>query len=481
MIPSVLVLRSSTHRAPIRFLLVLGLLLPYVWLAIQVHPFGDDWSYAVLSERYPLWPRLLQEYRDINGRFSSNVLLLCHPMALGLPSGLLVYRAVPVVLLLLLLAGSYALLRAGFRGAFGRSETSLAAALLVVMFVHGLPDLSEGLYWYTGAVTYLLPCAASLFVCAAMMILRRTNGKRWRRPLFALAAVLLVFIALSCELHMVLAIMFTATFLYTCSVRSQRLEAVPVMLLLIALGCGVLMFLSPGNFLRALNYPQRGEVLRTLGYGALQSFRFMVLWVASPLLLSASVLWVEVDRRYNVLAQLVPFGRNLLVASVVVVFVIMALPYWTTGILGQHRTVNVAWFYFLPAYLVLIALGYRKILGTTGWTWIQGPLVRRAAILTAIIALLFTGNTGRVLSDLASGRARTYDDAMHRRYALVTSAIRSGRDTLVLAPPARMPASLRILDAGPDPEHWANRYLVRYFGGEEMRLIVRHPDPAEAP
>ena len=70
---------------------------------------------------------------------------------------------------------------------------------------------------------------------------------------------------------------------------------------------------------------------------------------------------------------------------------------------------------------------------------------------------------------------------MHQRYALVTSAIRSGRDTLVLAPPARMPASLRILDAGPDPEHWANRYLVRYFGGEEMRFIVRDLDPTVVP
>ncbi|MBP6391281.1 MAG: hypothetical protein KA175_09705 [Flavobacteriales bacterium] len=474
-------MRPSTYRVRVLLFLVLVWLLPYVYLAFHVHPFGDDWSYAVLGRWYALWPRLLQEYRDINGRFSSNVLLLCHPMALGLRSGLLVYRTAPVLLLLLLLAGSYALLRAGFRGAMGRSEASLAAAVLVVLFVHGLPDLSEGLYWYTGAVTYLLPCAASLFVCAAVMILRMTNGQRWRRPLFALAAVLLVFIALSCELHMVLAIMFAATFLYACSVRSRKLEAVPVILLLIAMGCGVLMFLAPGNLIRELNYPQRGEVLRTAVYGALQSFRFIVVWVASPLLLPISVLWVEVDRRYDILGQVVPYGGKLLLGSVVVVFVAMALPYWTTGTLGQHRTVNVAWFCFLPAYAVLIALGYRKAFGEAGWPWIQRAFVKRVALIAALIALFFTGNTGRVWRDIGSGRAGAYDVAMHQRYALVTSAIRSGRDTLVLAPPARMPASLRILDAGPDPEHWANRYLVRYFGGEEMRFIVRDLDPTVVP
>ncbi|MBK8340006.1 MAG: hypothetical protein IPK99_08425 [Flavobacteriales bacterium] len=159
----------------------------------------------------------------------------------------------------------------------------------------------------------------------------------------------------------------------------------------------------------------------------------------------------------------------------------MALPYWTTGMLGQHRTVNVVWFYFLPAYAVLIALGYRNAFGKAGWAWLQSPLLIRAAFITAVVAVLLTGNTGRVLRDLVSGRARAYDDAMQERYAMVTFAIRSGRDTLVLPPPAAMPASLRILDAGPDPDHWANRYLVRYFGGEAMRLIVRDPERTVSP
>ncbi|MBK8340005.1 MAG: hypothetical protein IPK99_08420 [Flavobacteriales bacterium] len=250
-------------------------LLPYVYLAFQVHPFGDDWSYAVLGRRYALWPRLLQEYRDINGRLSSNVLLLCHPMVLGVRPGLLLYRAAPVLLLLLLLAGSYASLRLGFRGAVRGSEALLASVVLVLLFVHGLPDLSEGLYWYTGSVTYLLPCVAALFVCAALTLLQRADGARWRYVLFAFIAVLVMFIALSSELHMVLAILLTAAYLTVRSIHARRLALGPLILLLIAGGCGVLMFLAPGNLMRELNYPQRGEVLRTAGFGALQSCRFI--------------------------------------------------------------------------------------------------------------------------------------------------------------------------------------------------------------
>jgi len=162
-----------------------------------------------------------------------------------------------------------------------------------------------------------------------------------------------------------------------------------------------------------------------------------------------------------------------LVLPFLLVFITMLLPYWSTGILGQHRTVNVALFVFLPAWFLALAILEEKVLGPRGWTplvWLgrKEPLIGAALF----VCLLVLGNDGKVTRELLDGTLRRYDSHMLARYELLRAAIADGAVEVVLPAVVDPPECLGILEPGPDPNsHW-NRSMSAYFGADDMRIIV---------
>ncbi|MCB0766204.1 MAG: hypothetical protein KDB95_03240, partial [Flavobacteriales bacterium] len=61
---------------PLRIAQVILLLalLRHLLLALFVHPYADDYSYAVAGLGTPLVEGLLREYSSWNGRYASNIL-----------------------------------------------------------------------------------------------------------------------------------------------------------------------------------------------------------------------------------------------------------------------------------------------------------------------------------------------------------------------------------------------------------------------
>ncbi|MBK9060272.1 MAG: hypothetical protein IPL81_10495 [Flavobacteriales bacterium] len=112
-------------------------------------------------------------------------------------------------------------------------------------------------------------------------------------------------------------------------------------------GGAVLMYFAPGNAVRGGMFADTHLLWRSLGMSALQAVRFIGTWVLSPALLAFSVLYIPVHRY---LLEHVPAMKNvrrlsrwiiaLLPFSLVMASTFPA--YWGTGLLGQHRTVNVA-------------------------------------------------------------------------------------------------------------------------------------------
>jgi hypothetical protein len=170
-------------------LTLLMLLARHVWVAAYVHPYLDDFAYALAGQRSGLLERWLHEYRHWNGRWASNVLVLRGPLVLGLENGMAFYRLVPVLLMLLTVVGAAALVRSLFGEWLGKHRVWLIAALFLLLYLHLMPHRGEGVYWYTGAISYQLPSALLLFHLAVMVRLWRSG------PSTARIALLLVLMA----------------------------------------------------------------------------------------------------------------------------------------------------------------------------------------------------------------------------------------------------------------------------------------------
>lgn len=460
------------------FIAVLGLaLLRYVAVARFVHPFADDFSYAAIGMRTELLPRLHDEYVNWNGRWFSNALVLRGPLVLGLERGLWLYRAVPIALLLLLGLSTLRLIGLVAPG-LARRDRVLGAALFLLTALQLLPDLSEGVYWYTGAVTYLLP--AALFPLLLAEHARAwQSGWRWSAGGAARAALLSA-IAIGCnETHLVLVALLNGGVATLALRRCPRAWRAMLPLLIVTAIAAAAVVLAPGNAGRAAHFPLRHDPLRTIGWGALQSGRFLLQWLGSPVLLTASLIFLAALRGWRPAAPLLRDARlprplPVAMALGAVLFLCMALPYWATGLLGQHRTVNAALLALLPGWFLLLAAMHEHNTASRPWPALAVGLQRLAWALF-LIACLFTGSGGRVTGDLLSGRLNRFDAQLQDRYATIRKAAMAGSGTVVLPPLADAPHALRYLDATDDPEHWINRSMMNWLGADEARLRVLAP------
>ncbi len=464
---------------PLLFVLLVVGLFRYVWASCYVHPFADDFSYAVAGMHNALGPRLLDEYRFWNGRWFSNILVLRGPLVLGLERGLWLYRVVPLLLIGLTWFGAYRLAHAWVDApAASRKSLVLASGWFTLLYLHLMPDPSEGIYWYTGAVSYQLPGALMLLVAAAWC--RSMDADRQGRKRAMWFAVFTAVVICGCsELHMVFMVLLHAALL----VRSLKHRSVPPSVALLSFAvvliAAAVMVFAPGNEGRAAQFPHKEELGRTLLWGAAQTGRFLFTWILSPGLLLVSLLFLSCIRYLHLSRSAIALLNTWRVWQVaaftlVLVFASMALPYWSTGLLGQHRSVNATLLLFLPCwFLLLMLMQERWPVRTPGW-------FRPALVGLLAVTFLFTGSGGALTSDLLSRRMAQRNQALHDRYAMIRLAIERGDVGVVVPPLLPTVASLRFLDADPDPGHWINRSMAQYFGAPALELSVgpvRAPEP----
>jgi hypothetical protein len=462
-------------------LILLLALARHIWLAVYVHPYADDFSYAVAGMRQPLLERLAQEYASWNGRYFSNVLVLRNPLVLGLDEGLVLYRTIPIALILFTWFATYRFLSALAGTSRYRTSAGFVALAGVLLFLHGLPDASEGIYWYTGAVTYQVPNALGLILVANWIIALRRE-LHYVGPLWWCVQALLVIIIAGCnELHMAYLVLFHGGLLIWCRSYVPPAQRTVLIFLGLSVVCGLVVALAPGNATRGANFPLRHEIVRTLGYSVAQTGRFIGEWLLDPVFLLASALFIAWRRRApNARVLFTPFldRRVALVLPAVVVFVAMFVTYWPTGLLGQYRTVNAAWFFFLPTWFVMLAVWEPHLPG-----WIQPGLlssrILKGLTIAAALLLFVIGRDGKLSYDLLFGRAARYDHAVAERYRLITLAVGSGENGPLELPAIEPPRSLVVLPLNASPDHWVNRSMADYFGNAQLNIIASTP-PVEA-
>jgi hypothetical protein len=456
-------------RVLIIALLVLGLL-RYAWLAQSMHPYADDWSYAATAFDEPFSDRLVHEYRSWNGRLASNILVLRGPLVLGLERGLPLYRALPLTWIALMVMGWTLLIRS--LGPWGppRSWAFPGALLITTLWLNTLPDLTEGLYWYTGTVTYTLPNLILLFIASAA--LRSTQAaNRGQRVLWSMLVVVPgLWAAWSSEVHLVILVVAVAVRSLFLLRRDGHLPGPLWALAALSAMAALVLVLAPGNATRAAHFPLRGDLINTLAMGGLQTLRFLLAWILSPAICAASFLWLVLLRRTKVILLPGLDLRALVVALVGTVFVIMAMPYWATGLLGQHRTVNVAFFLFLPLWALVIAAVERDVLRPA-----NSALPRHRALVPVlsgflVLSLLLGGNDGRVASDLLSDAAARSDSTWTARYAEVRKAAVRGGSSVTFTPMVAPPVAIRTMEPDTAPDHWTNTSLARYLGAPGVRI-----------
>ena len=464
----------KTQRAFVLFISLLGLvLIEHVWLAQFAHPMGDDWSYAYQGIERDLLPWLKGEYLHWNGRFFSNLLVVKGPLVLGVDQ-LWLYRLMPVALMLITVMALVALVRSLTGTAISGWQQCAGGLILFALYIHAMPDIGEGFYWYTGAITYQFASALSFFYLASLHRLLTATPQGGQAARNALNVLLLAMIIGSSEVHMLL-MLTLHFFVFLIRWKMKKVHAPVLVTMSAVVVFSLVMLLAPGNEVRGAHFPHRHDLLNSIWMSTLQTGRFLFNWASSLSLLLLSVLYIPISRE---LSRRVPiFQRSFHLTPAMsaallltTIFICVFPAYWSTGILGQHRTVNVAHFFFLPLWFINLTVWTNSRHGQwirRDWpTWIPTTL-----LLIALLDLSLTRNSGRANGDLFTGRAARFDAQMEKRYALLT-ATPTGNDPVVLEKITDPPQSLYLLEIRDDPDDWVNRAYALYFGLEGRKIAT---------
>lgn len=453
----------------------------FAWLARYAHPMGDDWSYARMGIDHHLLPWLKDQYFTWNGRYFSNILVGSSPLMLGLEEVWL-YRTIPLLLILLTWWSYHRLVAALLNGAAERPFVFAGGLLFTALYFHGMPDIGEGLYWYTGAVTYLIGTVLLLVHLSLFAGHFRGDHPLGRTVHVLLELVTAIAVVGSSEVHMLLLVGIHAIALVVHWRRGRRPDGREWAAVAVVLCCAAFMYMAPGNAVRSSYFDTKHEFWRSLGWSILQTARFGLEWIwvlaiPSLLYIPLSRSWAERYAPFRNAFGFTPLGSTVALAGVIFLCVFPA--YWNTGILGQHRTVNVAYAFFLPLWFINLTAWANRPPRMFSRAWFidfvaytnRSPRLfsrQRPHWMTSLglalvsIALIVSHNGGRAMEDLTTGTAAAFDAQMTARYALI-EASRASQGPIELPPITAKPEALYLYDITDDPTFWANRAYGLYF------------------
>ncbi|GAB2945563.1 hypothetical protein GCM10027048_08260 [Hymenobacter coalescens] len=467
-------------------------LLPFVALSFYSHPALDDFSDAVLRQRLGFWATQKHLYLTWTGRFTTSVLLtefspVCNRL-LG------VYWAVPIVALLALFGGLYALLATVIGRFWTPTKRALGAGCLLTLWLHQASSIAETLYWYNGVAVYTLPAALLLLwlataVCYWQAAPGRGPAHRWLLLLVALGMLLVG----TNELIALPLCLGTGLLMLREYYRGGNRRG-ELLLLVMALAAALAVsFLAPGNMARATMI-NRSVPLPWVVAGSVSSSAYLLLnWLSSGVLQTTTLLALPAllrltAARPGILSRLSTWHPLLLGAVLLLMLVLAGMPsYWATGGLMPPRGRSMLYLFFILAWfgLILNALARWQ---TAVVHYLQGPLLSglgwappAAAVLWAALLISLAadhnvrqlrpqmgqGSNNIVVAyrDWLSGDAGVYDAQLRSRYVQLRS---SDASRVELPPLQAKPASLLYYDISTDPAYWGNMAYAHYFGKQAV-------------
>jgi len=440
-------------------------LLPYFLLFAYCHPSGDDFSYAILGSKQGLFPALIDEYNLWNGRYFSNVFVLKNPLIFR-NSWLSIYRISLLGIFLSTIISFFCFLNYFFKKVLIRRTILLITLLIILLNLFQMPVLSEGTYWYTGVVTYQLANCFTLFYFIGLHHFSNCKKGLSKTLLFILLFCSILLLAGFNEVEM-LFLVALHVLIVVIQWRYKLANRTWFFGFLIASLIGFcLVYFAPGNKVREAYFI--GESHR-LGYSVLQTFlqmlRFSFDWTFNGVLILLSYIYLS-------FSQFVVFFSNLLrnhffvnrwiafITLIGVLFLAIFPAYWSTGIMGQHRTVNMAYFYFIMLWFINLTVWSDVLINTKIFGNVQ---IKKIALIVSILCIGFSNNSFTAWKDLISNDAKNFNKQLNNRYLLLDSMDKH-MDKIQTIPVLNIkPKSIFIYDLSNDPKYFPNTCYKTYW------------------
>jgi hypothetical protein len=468
-----------TQLAPYLLLAAcLAVLLVFVMLAQYAQPSSDDFCMASGVNDNGLIAHLWNHYIEWSGRYTGNALYAIYPLVTDLFDG---YRYIPAIVIAALFLATAFFLSTLFSTAFYARPVLLASLCFVCVYLLGMMSPASGLYWMAGAFTY--QTANVLFLVTLGLMLRLSRRQKNSSKYFMLLSVLLmvVVIAIGANETGMLAITAVALLGVLVHLRSGRAILWPWMVILaVSLVCFDVVYFSPGNAIRAADFPLRHDLSRSINGSFSVGLEILWIWISNPVLIISSLLApFAVIRLLQLSGRSFAVSGPLIAALLVCTFampVVLQFPaWWAMGGWPPARTVDAIYFLFLLSWFVTVgAITVRYLYAGESSAMMQ-PYHPYAAVAVLVLSALFSfaaveSKAYKLAKTDLFQLARPYHDYLSKRYEQIEQALANERHYLVVADyQQEYPRTIFFNDIMHDPEHWRNVCYADYFGFEKIK------------
>lgn len=426
---------------------LLVMLAPFIYLVFFAHPIADDLVFGYKSKTHNFWELTQQTYLTWNGRYSGNFFIYLFPVSID---NLTLYRGLLLANIILLIIGFYYFFSRLFYDSNAITKWSITF-LSLLTYISITANIAEAFYWFTSVVYYQL--SLSLFLIVLGLIVDYNQKRYYLHAKFHVLLILIIeFVLVGLNETMALTSFFLFMFLFVwLGVRKKQNFTFWLSLFIVAFLGLVIVVFSPGNENRMANYVDNEDLFKASFMGFLQVIRFTIQFVLS---FSGLFYFLFIACFYKALPSIIKDlpKRYLILSFLVVLFLCAAPSYFATGMLGQHRTMNVAALFFV-ILLTLLALKAGKELSE------RLPRNPEKMVLYFVIFFFVIGNGRIAILDLYRGDAQQYSDQLNKRYV----ALKEKKSTKELYRLSKNPKSLFIVDIKNNDEYWVDKaYLLDF-------------------
>lgn len=441
-------------------------LLPTLIACMFAFPQADDYGYAELAMNHDWKQEFYRLYTEWSGRYTSIIMGFLSPLVFQAKA---LYGPVIFLSILFFILSSLLFFRRVLKPFNSGYFSSISGLLFSAVFFNIVPSPGESVFWYSGMITYLLPCSF-LMISLSFLIAYLKESK----PYQAILGGIFLLISLGGNEVLTLSVLITSFIILSLAkaAKSEYYTKISRLFILVLIGAG-LLFTASGNFVREEYFSAEGSLFNYLVHSEIQLFRFLFTWLSNLsiwILFLISLVIGHYARLKNMqiplLIKLNPF--ILYILPLVVIYSSILPAYLTMGILGQHRTLVPAFFFFLIWFNVLaFRIGY-----LSNFVGFLLPFLNKYTKVITVLFLgvmLFSGNNIKIINDLFQDNFESYFNDNLNRYKSIDESLKSDK-ILEIERFKKTPTSFHVMDIKEDSSHWINGNIARYYGLKEVKL-----------